>query len=72
MKPLHIPLIRSLDLTFPDKYFALLPSDPCDTYRALNRVNRRLAKSHCPPVTSLLALGQRKAFLKRLHGIKEE
>lgn len=49
MTPLNIPLIRALDLTFPDKYFRPLDTDPEDNYRTAFRIERRRIKVGLPP-----------------------
>lgn len=51
MSRLHIPLIRSLDLTYPDKYFRPMDWDPEDNYRAALRIERRRLRANLPPRT---------------------
>ena len=46
-RPLHIPLIRRLDLTRPD-LFHPISSDPTDDYRAEMRIERRRRKAGLP------------------------
>jgi hypothetical protein len=50
-RPLHIPLIRALDLRWPDKYMRPSDRDPEDAYRAEQRLERRRVAAKLSPRT---------------------
>lgn len=51
MSELRIPLIRALDLRWPDKYMAPSWRDPEDAYRAEMRLENRRRAAKLPPRT---------------------
>jgi hypothetical protein len=48
-RPLKLPLIDALDLTYPDKFFRPMEFDPEDEYRCAMRIERRRQKVGLPP-----------------------
>lgn len=58
MNELHIPLIRALDLRWPEKYMRPSDRDPEDAYRAEQRLNQRRIAAKLPPRSHYLILAR--------------